>query len=179
MELSDVRTPRKADLLISFMDIRGFLGIAGAVPDLIRLFDLLNGWAAIIIKEIDEAGGRVVKFIGDACLSIFHGEDTDAGVLALLSAKTKAEAYLQKNGFPNRMRVTAHVGEAVIGEFGFGTCKAVDVFGDSVNTAASLERSDRRGQLIISPQAFRKLTPPVRKMFHKFTPPIVYIAEQE
>jgi hypothetical protein len=30
---------------------------------------------------------------------------------------------------------------------------------------------------VISPQAFRKLSPATRKSFHKYTPPVVYVAE--
>jgi class 3 adenylate cyclase len=177
MELSKVTTPVRVNLLISFMDIEGFSKISQALPDMIRLFDLLNNWAAIIIQEVDQAHGKVIKFIGDSCLAIFSEDDADAGVCALLSAKEKAEAFLQKEGFTNKMRVTGHVGEAVIGLFGTGSCKGIDVFGESVNTAAALDRGDYRSHLILSPQAFRKLTASTRKRFHEHTPPIVYIAE--
>lgn len=31
--------------------------------DQIMLFELLSGWAAIIIREIDQTRGRVIKFV--------------------------------------------------------------------------------------------------------------------
>ena len=177
MEFSTITTPTRVDLLISFMDIQGFLGIAKAQHDLTKLFDLLNNWAKIIIKDVEQARGRVVKFIGDACLIVFAEEDADLGVQTLISLKAKAEAFLLDQGFKNKIKVTGHVGEAVMGPFGAGNCRSIDVFGDSVNIASTLERSDHHGRLILSPQAFRKLSSSTRKLFHKYTPPIVYVAE--
>jgi class 3 adenylate cyclase len=178
MDFSTITTPTRVTLLISFMDIQGFLGIAQAQHDLTKLFDLLNNWAGIIIKDVERAHGRVVKFIGDACLIVFAEEDADLGVQTLVSLKAKAEAFLREQGFKNRIKVTGHVGEAVMGAFGTGNCTSIDVFGDSVNIASTLERSDHHGRFVLSPQAFRKLSPSTRKLFHKYTPPVVYVAEE-
>ena len=144
MDFSNITTPVRVDLLISFTDIQGFSRIAQQLQDLNRLFELLNNWATILINQIETAGGRVIKFIGDSCLSVFPAEGTDAGVRALLSAKQEAETFLKVQGFASTMRVTGHVGEAIVGLFGAGGCRGVDVFGESVNTSAALERNDRR-----------------------------------
>ncbi len=42
MDFGSITTPKRVNLLISFMDIQGFLGIAQATPDLIQLFELLK-----------------------------------------------------------------------------------------------------------------------------------------
>ena len=178
MDFASITTPTTTDLLISFMDIQGFLRIAQAQRDLIKLFGLLDRWAAIIVEEIEEANGRVVKFIGDACLIVFDAGEAEQGILAIRSAKQKAEKFLADQGFSNKISATAHVGKAVVGLFGAGHCRSFDVFGDSVAAAAALERGEKRGRLVLSPQAFRTLTPPSRKLFHKYTPPVVYIAEE-
>ncbi len=177
MDFSGITTPVRVNLLICFLDIQGFSKISEQMQDPGELFDLLNGWAAIIVKEVEAVGGRVVKFIGDACLAVFSEEAADAGTNALLSAKAKAEVHLEKHGFPNKMRVTVHFGEVIVEQCGAGNCKGTDVLGDAVNVCASLGRGDHRGKLILSPQAFRRLEPSSRKLFHKHTPPIVYIAE--
>lgn len=175
MDFSTIRTPTRVNLLISFMDIQGFARIAQAVTDLNKLFDLLNGWAALVVTGIESAGGRVIKFIGDSALCVFPEDQASGGVKALLAAKQKSEQYLESRGFSSRLRVTGHVGEAIVGVFGTGKCIGLDVFGDSVNVSATLERSDKHGQFILSPQAFRKLDASTRKAFHKHTPPVVYI----
>jgi adenylate cyclase len=179
MDFSTIKTPTRVNLLISFMDIQGFVRIAKAVPDLGELYELLNGWASIVITEVENVGGRVIKFIGDSALSVFPEDETSAGVHALLAAKQKSEDFLQSHGFSNRLRVTGHVGETIMGIFGTGHCVGLDLFGDSVNVSATLERADRTGQLILSPQAFRKLDAAARKAFHKHTPPVVYVAADQ
>ena len=179
MDVSPTVTPRRVNLLISFMDILGFMKFTKKMQDPTEVFDLLNGWAAAIVAEVEPAGGKVIKFIGDSCLSIFTEDKVDAGIQALLTAKRKGEDYLQGKGFATKIRATAHFGEVAIGEFGSGQCKGLDVLGDSVNIAATLDGGDRRGRLILSPQAFRKLEATSRKGFHKYTPPVVYVAEDE
>jgi hypothetical protein len=54
-----------------------------------------------------------------------------------------------------------------------------DVLGETVNIAAMAGSSHRPGGFAITPQVFRKLEPETRKAFHKFTPPIVYLAEAD
>jgi class 3 adenylate cyclase len=177
MDLTSLKTPQKADLLISFMDIQNFIGIGRELTDPLKLFDLLNAMARAVIEEVEGTSGLVVKFIGDSCLTVFPEEDADAAIRVILAVKQKVEKLLSGMGFPNKLRVTAHCGEAAIGPYGYGGNIRLDVFGESVNTAAMLGRGEHRGKLILSPQAFRKLSPEARKMFHKHTPPIVYVAE--
>jgi hypothetical protein len=53
-----------------------------------------------------------------------------------------------------------------------------DFGGEAINIAFSLDRGPYRAQFVITPQVFRKLAPGNRKMFHKHTPPIVYLSER-
>lgn len=178
MDFSKVTTPQKANLLVSFMDIQGFLGIAQKLKDPLDQFSLLSGFARMVIHDVESTSGRVIKFIGDSALVVFPEEAVDQGVKTLLALKARLEGYLSEKGFANRLRITAHFGEVAIGLLGEGHCRQLDILGDSVNTAAMLERAGHGGRLVISPQAFRKLSPSTRKLFHRFTPPQVYLAEE-
>jgi len=51
--------------------------------------------------------------------------------------------------------------------------------GDAVNVAATIDRAGRGGRMTTSPQAFRQLEPETRKLFKKYTPPIVYMAAED
>jgi adenylate cyclase len=178
MDFSNLTTPQKADLLIAFMDIQGFAEIARSLKEPLRMFELLNAWARLVIADVDRTGGRVIKLIGDECMIVYPDESVDAGVRALIAVKQKAEAFLGEQGFSTRIKVTVHFGEVAVGPLGAGSCMAIDILGDAVNVAASLGRGEHRGRLVISPQAFRKLSAATRKSFHKYTPPVVYVAEQ-
>ena len=99
MDFSKVATPEKGNFLIAFIDIQNFLVISKALPDPVQLFELLNSWANVIIKEIDKTPGRVLKFIGDACLIIFPDDSVDLGVLSLLSIKDQAEKHVGSRNY--------------------------------------------------------------------------------
>lgn len=176
MELSSITDPVKTDLLVCFCDIQGFRRVAEATPDPLDLFRLLEGWAEIAIGAVEKAGGIAVKFIGDSALLAFPPERADAGVNALLALQAGMERYFEKEKRPAKVRFGVHYGEAVIGAFGQGRNRSIDVFGDAVNVAAALEHGAHGGRLVLSAQAFRKLLPATRRRFHKFTQPIVYLA---
>jgi adenylate cyclase len=177
MDLSSITDPLKTELLLCFCDIQNFRRIAEEKPDPMEIFRLLDGMAKLVIDQVEKAGGIVVKFIGDESFIVFPPEKADEGMNALLALKTGVEKYFGKQKCAMKMRFCVHYGEAVIGAFGSGRNRTVDAVGDHVNLAASLARGEHRGRFIISAQAFRKLLPATRRKFHKFTPPIVYLAE--
>ena len=172
----DLKKPEKTNLLISFCDIQGFRPIAQKL-DPIELFSLMNGMAVTIIRSINRTTGRVIKFIGDEALIVFPGESADAGMRNLLDLKGEVEEYFRNSGADMKLKFGVHCGEAVIGPFGEEPFKTIDITGDNVNIAAKLVYGDHRGKFVVTPQAFRALEAETRKRFHKFTPPIVYLAE--
>jgi class 3 adenylate cyclase len=178
MDLTKVDAPQKGNFLIAFADIQNFTGISLSIADSISLFDLLNGAALIAAGCVAATSGKIIKFIGDECLLIFPEDAADAGTKCMLSMKKRIEAYLSGKGFSNKLKITVHFGEAAVGLFGQAPDRRLDIIGDSVNIASTLGRGEHRGRLVISPQAFRRLSPETRKAFHKYTPPIVYVAEE-
>ena len=117
------------------------------------------------------AGGRVVKFIGDAGLLVFPAEHVDAGVLALFDLKQRVDEFMVGRGWPCRLMAKAHFGTVAAGAFGARGDKRYDVLGKTVNTTARLESAG----IALSADAFRQLSPETRKRFKKHTPPIAYI----
>jgi len=167
--------PRKLDLLICFCDIVNFTAVARATPEPLDVFRLLSGMASLMAGLVAPTNGRIIKFIGDSALIVFPETNTDEGVRLLLDMKSRMEHYLAQKGSRCTVRFQLHVGEAAVGRF--GDTGAIDVMGDAVNVTARLGSREDRGMFVISPQAFRKLEPNTRKLFHRFTPPIVYVAK--
>jgi class 3 adenylate cyclase len=178
MDFSSLNAPTRVEALVSFTDIQGFMRISEKLGDALAIFKFLDRWAAIMAREIESGGGTVIKFIGDSCLALFPEEKADLGVRSLILAKAASERFFAESGIPTRLKATCHFGEVAVGPFGPAGSRGIDVIGEAVNIAAMLERGDKGGRLVISPQAFRKLGPDTRKLFHKFTPPIVYVAEE-
>ncbi|MFT5090487.1 MAG: class 3 adenylate cyclase [Planctomycetota bacterium] len=131
----------------------------------------MSGWGI----AIERAGGVIVKFIGDAALVVFSEESVDAGVVALLELREEGDAWLSERGLHSQHIVKAHFGPVTCGPIGTRDDKRFDVFGETVNIAATLHSNG----LACTPQLFRKLAADTRKYFKKHTPPITYIPLQE
>jgi len=117
--------------------------------------------------------GQIIKYIGDAVFVAFPAEAADEGVRALLVLREQLIARFAPRGIG--VTVTVHVGEVVVARMKpFAT---VDIFGEAVNIAFTMDRRANRGRLVISPQAFRRLSPQMRTRFHRYTPPIAYVAQ--
>ena len=101
MDFSKVTTPQKVSLLISFMDIQGFLGIAQKLKDPLDLFALLSDLAKVIVHDVDATAGRVIKFIGDSALVVYPEEAADQGVNALIALKARAAGHPFSEGLPD------------------------------------------------------------------------------
>ena len=174
MRLDSLSQPVTIDLLVSFADLEDWMGMVRSLGDPIDAFRLMDSLDKSIGPIVEEAGGIVVKTIGDSWLIAFPSEAADAGIRALLKVKEAVERALKERGFKNRLRVVAHLGSAVAGPF--GAAGRLDIYGETINTAANIGRGEHRGRLVISPEAFRSLSPDTRKLFRRHTPAIVYLA---
>jgi len=166
-------------LLICVYDISNFVQLAKSFsakkPD--KLFGIMDELAQITTQRVVEADGVVIKYIGDSALIVFDDHNVDAAVMAMYHLKAELEACLAAHGFRNTVTFSLHLGETAIGYLGKEPFRWLDVIGDAVQfTFVMLNRMSQR-RFAITPQVFRKLKPETRKTFHKFTPPIVYLAE--
>jgi adenylate cyclase len=151
-----------------FSDLRGYTTIADAAPP-DEVIPLLNDYADAVISAVHDAGGDVLKLIGDGTLAIFTAEDpADA-----CSAALKAEAELRRSlGEVNARRaaegrpVTSvylglHVGDVFYGNIGSADRLDFTVVGPAVNEVsriASMCRSVDRGVVLSS--EFAAAAPP-------------------
>jgi adenylate cyclase len=162
-------------LLIAFADFTRFAAQVDGLEDL-HVARVMAEYYALAGATISGAGGRVVKFIGDATLAVFPEEQGDRGVLGLLELKTAADRFMAERGWECRLMVKAHFGTVAEGHYGAGAERRYDVLGKAVNVAARLESI---GGVTLSAEAFRRLGPDVRARFKKHTPPITYIRQED
>lgn len=172
--LADVATRVERTLLVAFIDLTGFAMQSTRVPD-DELAEVVDGYYEIVAASIADAGGRVVKFIGDGVLIVFDADDADRGVTALLALKDDVDRYLEARGWPCRLLVKAHVGPVIAGPYGARGDKRFDVIGKTVNTAAMIDAAG----VALSAEAFRKLSPETRQRFKKHTWPTTYIRVED
>ena len=169
-----IKDGHKISALICMTDITGFARLSRS-EDMETVYTILKDIAVISSKKIEETPGKIIKYIGDAALIIFPDGFVDEGVRVLLDFNAELEGYFKHKGYSNKVTFSLHFGEVILGRL--PPFDSLDVFGDTVAIAFMLDRGAHSGRFVISPQVFRKLKPETRKRFHKFTQPVVYLAE--
>jgi adenylate cyclase len=164
----------EVSLLVAFTDFTRFAAQAERLDDG-EVARVMDAYYELAGRTLAAAGGRVVKFIGDATLAVFPADAVDRGVVALLELKDAADRLMVDRGWESRLTVKAHFGPVVAGHFGVESDKRYDILGKTVNVTARLEASG----VALSVEAFRQLGPDVRQRFKKHTPPVTYIRVED
>jgi len=143
---------------ILFTDIEGFTTISESLtPE--QLIEALNQYFTLIAKPIDEYGGVISQFQGDAVLATFNVPKADANhadnaIKAALKIQKVLEGKLFGDGIPFNTRIGINSGRVVGGLVGSGDRVGYTVHGDNVNLTARLEQlnKDYGTRIIVSDQ---------------------------
>ena len=126
-----------------FTDVRGFTSLSEKLqPE--EVTEIMNKALTVQVQCVQDNGGMVDKFIGDACMAIFNApmDLEDHQNKAVKTAIEMQEAIKELNNelsHPIAIGVGVNTGEAVIGNMGSDTRFDYSAIGDAVNTAARLE----------------------------------------
>lgn len=141
-----------------FSDLRGYTAISDqAAPD--EILPLLNDYAEAVISAIHDAGGDVLKLIGDGILAIFKADDAGEACGCALTAEADLRRRLvdlnRRRQRENRPVTTAylglHIGEVFYGNIGSADRLDFTVIGPAVNEVsriAAMCRSADRSVLV-------------------------------
>jgi adenylate cyclase len=144
--------------VVWFSDLEGFTRITdGAAPE--HIIPLLNDYADAVISAIHEAGGDVLKLIGDGILAIFKADDPGDACRCALHAQALARLRVEALNAKRReqsLPVTdvylgLHVGEVFYGNIGSADRLDFTVVGPAVNEAnriSAMCRSIERSVLV-------------------------------
>ena len=132
-------------------DVRDFTSFSEAnEPE--QVIGFLNRLMAIIVGEIDRAGGDVDKLIGDAVLARFQGNQAEARAI---SAAREVLRRLDRAAFPRGVGIGIYTGEVISGTVGSADRMDFTVIGDSVNITARLCSIAVRGELVADSDTVR------------------------
>jgi adenylate cyclase len=156
----------KKNVTVFFSDIRGFTKFSeGHTPEEVVL--MLNEYFAVMVKIINQNGGVVDKFIGDAIMAIWGApkgteRDTQKALKACLEMRS-ALADLNKKrearGQPAIMiGMGLHCGLAISGTIGSEERMEYTVIGDTVNMTSRIEASTKAfgSDLLVSEDVYNK-----------------------
>ncbi len=133
----------KKEATFLFTDVRGFTSLSEKLqPE--QVTELMNQALTIQSNAVQEHGGMVDKYIGDAMMAIFNAplnlpEHQNQAILAA----QKIQEDMQVADMPLKIGIGVNTGEAVIGNMGSDTRFDYSAIGDCVNTAARLESATK------------------------------------
>ncbi len=154
---------------VAFFDLSRFSAWSSSEQD-VQVAAFLQEFYVLSASVVEAAGGRIVKFLGDAGMAVFEPGDADEVIAALCDLTGQARELAAEHGLDAWLNVCIHAGPVVAGSFGPAGDERFDVIGKTVNVAARLRRRGVR----LSAQAFRCLSAAGRKQFDKVSPPITY-----
>jgi len=159
---SDWLKGHRNEASIVFVDIRGFSAFS-EINEPEEIVEKLNEYFEIATQSIQNYGGYVDKFIGDAVLGVFGVPvyHEDHAERAVRSAANMQKEFLKKQENGNVLLQTVGIGinsgVVVSGNIGSQDRMEYTVIGDSVNLAAHIYRLANPGEIIISNSVYSKI----------------------
>ncbi|MGI4750212.1 MAG: adenylate/guanylate cyclase domain-containing protein [Janthinobacterium lividum] len=158
----DLMRNEMIEATIMFVDVCEFTSITEQVPAN-TVVHLLNSLFDQIVKEIIVQEGHVDKFIGDAVMAVFKGENhLERAIKTALAVKahlsTAPEISAGNKTFQPKISIGINSGEMVSGNIGSVSLKRLDytVIGDSVNTAQRLQAAAKPNQILVNEQVYQQ-----------------------
>lgn len=141
----------KKIVTVFFSDVRDFTKFSeGHTPE--EVVAMLNEYFQIMVRIINENGGVVDKFIGDAIMAVWGApnsteRDTQNAVKASIQMRQALEKLNEiregRGQVPIKIGIGLHRGEAISGTIGSDERMEYTVIGDTVNQASRIESSTK------------------------------------
>lgn len=133
---SDAGAGRRRLAAVWFADIVGYTSLSAENED--AALQVVGELQRIARAAVEARGGRVVKFIGDAVLTVFDSADSALHAALEMQELFAASDVVRSHGVA--LRVGVHLGEVMEAPDG-------DVYGDGVNVASRVEGAAEPGQV--------------------------------
>ena len=158
---------KSVEATILFSDVRGFTTLTQAIGAQ-ETVALLNEYFTIMVECIQQEGGMLDKFIGDAIMAAFgtlisHDDDEDRAVRTAISMIANLDAWnVGRAAFgqqPLDMGIGINTDTVISGNIGSPKRMDYTLIGDGVNLAARLESACKHysARILISENTMKKL----------------------
>jgi adenylate cyclase len=155
---------------IFFSDLRNFTPLSESLPP-VELLEVLNAYLTSMSRIVDQHGGVVDKYIGDALMALFGvplemPNQAQQALLAALEMRTALadlnHRLFQPRGYTIGFGIGIHTGLVVAGNIGSPERYNYTVIGDDVNVASRLQTLTRNvdydADIIVSDATLREST---------------------
>ncbi len=167
IEKSSIKGESK-NVTILFSDIISFTSFSENKKP-IEIVEMLNEYFEKMVKCIENNGGVVDKFIGDAIMAVFGGlveldNSCDSAIKAAMDMqdviKLLNENWEKKGILGFQSGIGLHFGEVLQGSIGSESRKDFTIIGDPVNAASRIESLTRKYEktIILSESVYLRLS---------------------
>ncbi|MBV8193318.1 MAG: adenylate/guanylate cyclase domain-containing protein [Alphaproteobacteria bacterium] len=145
-------------------DLRGFTEMSNRLP-CDRVLQHLNAYFQCVVPPIGDAGGEVIKFMGDGVLAFFQDDNAATACAAALRAGVTALERLEArvaSDAPLRAGIALHYGEMSYGNIGYGHRLDFTLIGPDVNLVSRLQGiCSKTGRPLLMSERFARLLDPM------------------
>lgn len=142
------------DLTVFFSDVVDFTN-KSELMDTDQLVKNLSHYLGVSSEIIEESGGTIDKFIGDAVMAFWgapsqmSNKPMEAACLAALEIQARLKEAVELGESNFEVRIGIHCGKAIVGNIGSADRMNYTALGDSINLASRLEGLNKEyGSLI-------------------------------
>jgi len=157
-------------LVLLAADLAGYTR-ATAGLDALAVAELVTDWYARCNRVVAKHGGRIVKFMGDACFATFVEERAVDAVDAAVTLADEACSLARARGVRVEVGTNIHLAVVAEGDVEVGGERRRDIFGSAVN---HLFRMGSGPGVRISEPVYRQLPNDRRSPWSKDKPPATY-----
>jgi adenylate cyclase len=160
-ELAPDLVAGRREVTVLFSDIRGFTAWSETLPP-DRVIGVLNLYLSRQAALVEQHGGSIDKFIGDAVMALFMGPERERvarAVQAALAMQGALGEIARTQALESQLSVGIGIadGEVVMGNLGYEDRLEFAVIGRDVNLASRLTGLAGAGEIVISEPAFLAL----------------------
>ncbi len=150
-------TGSEQEVIVLFADLRGFTSFSEhrSAGDLVHD---LNRLLAVQADVVLLAGGDVDKFVGDAVMAVFVGDDPTAAFACARQLLERVRMETHFHGWNLALGIGIHCGRAVVGSIGSETRRDFTAIGHTVNFAARLCDRAAPWEVLVSGEFFGRLS---------------------
>lgn len=143
---SEQLAPQTREASLIFADIEGFTRLSESLTPS-QVIGMLNSFFGAATNVVDEHGGVVVNYVGDALIAAFNAplpiEDYPARAVSAARALLSLVETREFEGHRLRLRVGIATGSVAAGTVGGAERQSYTLYGDTVNLAQRLERMNK------------------------------------